>query len=78
MKKHASVFGFDYTTEDGRAGYEELFSDIMGSWDTAAYDDDFAGQRPDECVFYFKGNIVAIVNVVTGKRVSLFKYERGG
>lgn len=77
MKKHASSFGFDYTTEEGRAGYEELFSDTMDSWDAIAYDDDFAGQRPDECAFYFKGDAVAIVNVVTGKRVSLFKHERG-
>ncbi len=76
-KKHAAAFGLDFTTEEGRAEYNRLFSDTMDSWDAIAYDDDFAGQRPDECVFYFKGDAVAIVNTVTSERVSLFKHERG-
>lgn len=77
MKKHASVFGLDYTTEEGRTGYEELFSATMDAWDAIVYYDDFGGQRPDECVFYFKGDTVAIVNTATSKRISLFKHERG-
>ena len=76
-KKHAATFGLDYTTADGRAGYDRLFSDTMGAWDAVAFDDGMSGQKPDECVFYFKGDTVAIVNAVTGKRVSLFRHERG-
>lgn len=67
----------DYTTEEGRTGYEELFSATMDAWDAIVYYDDFGGQRPDECVFYFKGDTVAIVNTATSKRISLFKHERG-
>ena len=76
-KKHAATFGLDYTTADGRAGYDRLFSDTMGAWDAVAFDGGMSGQKPDECVFYFKGDTVAIVNAVTGKRVSLFRHERG-
>ena len=49
----------------------------MDTWDAVAFDDDFGGQRPNECVFYFKGDAIAIVNTVTAKRVSLFRHERG-
>ena len=77
VKKHAAAFGFDFTTAEGRAGYDRLFSDTMDTWDAVAFDDDFGGQRPNECVFYFKGDTIAIVNTVTAKRVSLFRHERG-
>lgn len=76
-RKHAAALGLDFTAEEGREAYDRLFSDTMDSWDAIAYDDDFGGQRPDECVFYFKGDTIAIVNVATGKRVSLFKHESG-
>ena len=36
-----------------------------------------SGQEPDECAFYFKDDAVAIVNTVTGRRISLFRHERG-
>ena len=77
LKKHASSFGLDYTTGEGRAGYNNLFSDTMDLWDAIAFDDGMSGQTPDECVFYFKGDTIAIVNTATGKRVSLFRHERG-
>ncbi len=77
LKKHAPSLGFDYTTADGRAGYDKLFSDVMDSWDAVAYDNNFGGQRPDECVFYFRGDAIAIVNTTANKRISLFRYERG-
>lgn len=76
-KKHASAFGFDYTTEEGRAAYDKLFSDTMDSWDEVAFDSGMSGQEPNGCAFYFKDDTVAIANTVTGRRISLFRHERG-
>ncbi len=77
LKKHAVSFGLDYRTEEGRAGYDKLFSDTMDTYDTVAFDSGMAGQEPDECVFYFKGDAIAVVNTSKRKRVSLFRHERG-
>ncbi len=76
-KKHAASFGLDYTTEEGRLGYDKQFSNTMDSYDTVAFDSGMAGQEPDECAFYFKDDVIAIVNVSKQKRVSLFRHERG-
>lgn len=76
-KKHASDFGLDYTLQEGRDAYDGLFSATMESYDAVAFDSSMGGQEPDECAFYFKGDAVAVVNVTAGKRVSLFKHERG-
>ena len=51
--------------------------EVIDGYDTIVYGSEMAGQKPDMCAFYIRGDDIAIVNVDKKIHVTLFKHEEG-
>ncbi len=76
-KKHGAEFGLDFRKKADREAYDELLSDTVNNCDRIVVRTTMAGQEPDRCAFYIRGERIAVVNVDSGRRVSLFTYKEG-
>ena len=77
LREHAAEYGFDIRTEEGRKGYESLFSDVMDSHEHVVYSNEIGGQSPSECAIFIRGYDIAVVNIDESIRVTLFRYQEG-
>ncbi len=76
-RRHASAFGFDFRTEEGRFEYEALFVDTVDNYQRVVYTRLIRGQEPDQCAVFIKGENIAVMNMDAHQRVTLFKYSAG-
>lgn len=76
-KKHAAEYGIDYRSKDGQEEYNRIMSEVIDGHDAVVFVDDVNGQEGQQCAVFFREEDIAVVNLSTKVRVSLFKFEEG-
>lgn len=74
--KHMHEFGLDVSSASDRDMYAEITTQVIDDYDVVGYDT-WSGQRGNRCAFFFRGNVVTIVNLDTSEIVSTMVYEEG-
>lgn len=76
VRKHGPEFGIDPSKKKDRDRYSKIANDVIDNCDALAYGD-WYGQGDKLCLYYFKDDIVVIVNASTKNIVSAMRFERG-
>ncbi len=76
-RKHAAEYGIDYRSRAGQDEYDKIMSKVIDEHEAVEFTELIYGGEAHRCAVYFRGDDIAVVDLLENERISLFKYEKG-